>query len=153
MSRYLIELSTSPIDPNDLEVNGWKLDKFFFDQNPWGLVGIGKVDRKETLEYLKDEMPNGCVLDSDNETIEILNLLDYVKETFNRMFFDFKNKVDEILIFPYHWWKRTVCQFGDILIYFENGGLFTLPEFFFYAVMNSFQKLYVGTVYGYEYYY
>lgn len=152
-NKYLIELSTSPIDPNDLEVNDSKLDKFFFDQNPWGLGRTEDVDRKETLDYLKDEMPNGCVLDPDNETIEILSHLhlDYVKETVERLYFDSIDKVDEIFSSPYYWWKRTVCLFGDILIYFENGELFTLNEFLFYAIENHFEKLYIGTVHWYDY--
>lgn len=150
-NKYIIQISTSPIDPNDLEVNDWKLDKFFFDQNPWELGRIIDVDRKETLNYLKDEMPNGCALDPDNETIEILNGLDYVKETVERMFFDSIDKIDEIFGSPFYWWKRTVCMFGDILVYFENGELFTLPEFLFYAIENGFQKLYIGTVYQYDF--
>ncbi len=150
-NKYLIQLSTSPIDPNDLEDNDWKLDKFFFEQNPWGLGRIEDVDRKETLNYLKDEMPNGCALNPGCETIDILNGLEYVKETVERMFFNSIDKVDEIFDSPFYWWKRTVCQFGDILIYFENEELFTLPEFLFYAIENHFQKLYIGTVYKYDY--
>ena len=44
-----------------------------------------------------------------------------------------------------------MCLFGDILIYFENGELFTLPEFLFYAMDEGIKKVYIGTVYKYDY--
>lgn len=148
-NRYLIQLATSPIDPNDLEVNDWKLDKFFFEQNPWGLGGIEDVDRKEALDELKGLLPKDCILDPGNETIDLSNNHNYLAETINRL----KNSEPKLLseIFnKYDWWHQRVCQFGDILIYFENGELFTLPEFLFYAMDEGIKKVYIGTVYWYD---
>ena len=135
-NKYLIQIATSPIDPNDLEVNDWKLDKFFFEQNPWGLGRIEDVNRKETLEELKNLLPSECLLDPDNETI------DRLKNEKPKWLSDIFNL--------YGWWHQRVCQFDDLLFYFENGELFTLPEFMFYAIENRFEKLYIGTVYWYD---
>ena len=149
-NKYLIQLSTSPIDPNDLEVNDWKLDKFFFEQNPWGLGRIEDVDRKTALGELKGLLPSDSILDPDKETIILPSDLNYLLETIERL----KNIVlDPFKGFNalYSWWHREVCLFGDILIYFENGELFTLPEFLFYAKDEGIQKVYIGTVYGYDY--
>ncbi len=149
-NKYLIQLSTSPIDPNDLEVNDWKLDKFFFDQNPWGLGRLEDVDRKAALNELKNLLPSGYTLDTTKETIDLPNGLNYVFETFDRL----RNIVQDQLkdIFEtYSWWHRDVCLFGDILIYFENGELFTLPEFLFYAMDEGVKKVFIGTVYSYDY--
>ena len=148
-NKYLIQIATSPIDPNDLEVNDWKLDKFFFEQNPWGLGRIEDVNRKETLEELKNLLPSDCILDPDNETIDLSNNHNYLTETIDRL----KNEKPKLLsdIFNlYGWWHQRVCQFDDLLFYFENGELFTLPEFMFYAIENRFEKLYIGTVYWYD---
>lgn len=144
---YLIQISTEPIASNDLEVNDWKLDKFFFDQNPWGLGWIEDVDRKETLEELKNLLPKGYVLDTDKETIDLQSGFDYLEETIDRL----KNSQPNDIFATYSWWHRDVCQFGDILVYFENGELFTLPEFLFYARDEGVHKVYIGTVYRYDY--
>lgn len=146
-NKYLIQISTSPIDPNDLEVNDWKLDKFFFDQNPWGLGHIVDVDRKEALEELKNLLPKGYNLDTEKETIDLQDGFDFLDETIERL----KNSQVNDIFNTYSWWHRDVCQFGDILIYFENGELFTLPEFLFYAMDEGIKKLYVGTVYQYDF--
>ncbi len=149
-NKYLIQLATSPIDPNDLEVNDWKLNKFFFDQNPWELGRIEDVDRKVALDELKGLFPSDSILDSDKGTIDLPSDLNYLLETIDRL----KN----IVLNPfkgfnalYSWWHRDVCLFGDILIYFENGELFTLPEFLFYAKDEGIKKVYIGTVYSYDY--
>lgn len=146
-NKYLIQLATSPIDPNDLEVNDWKLDKFFFDQNPWGLGRIEDVDRKEALDELKGLLPNGNNLDSDNGTFELPNGFDYLDETIDRL----KNAQVNDIFATYSWWHRDVCQFGDLLFYFENGELFTLPEFLFYAMDEGIHKVFIGTVFRYDY--
>ena len=148
-NKYLIQIATSPIDPNDLEVNDWKLDKFFFTQNPWGLGRIEDVDRKTALGELKGLLPSGYVLNKTTETIDLPGNLNFLLETHDRL----KN----IALSPikttnvYSWWHREVCLFGDILIYFENGELFTLPEFLFYAMDEGIKKVYIGTVYKYDY--
>ena len=146
-NKYLIQLSTSPIDPNDLEVNDWKLDKFFFEQNPWGLGRIEDVDRKEALNELKGLLPSGYVLNKTKETIDLLGYFDYLEKTIDRL----KNCEVKDIYATYSWWHRDVCLFGDILIYFENGELFTLPEFLFYAMDEGIKKVYIGTVYKYDY--
>ena len=146
-NKYLIQLATSPIDPDDLEVNDWKLDKFFFEQNPWGLGRIEDVDRKEALDELKSLLPKGYVLDTDKETIDLLGYFDYLEETIDRL----KNSQVTDIFATYSWWHRDVCLFGDILIYFENGELFTLPEFLFYAMDEGIKEVYIGTVYSYDY--
>lgn len=149
-NKYLIQITTSPIDPNDLEVNDWKLDKFFFKQNPWGLGRIVDVDRKEALNELKGLLPSGYTLDTAKETIDLPGNLNYLLETIDRL--------KSIVLDPfkgfnalYSWWNRDVCLFGDILIYFENGELFTLPEFLFYAEDEGIKKVYIGTIYWYDY--
>ena len=83
-NKYLIQLATSPIAPNDLEENDWKLDKFFFNQNPWGLGRIEDVDRKEALDELKDLLPNGYDLDPVKGTIDIPDDDRYLVETVDR---------------------------------------------------------------------
>ena len=146
-NKYLIQISTEPIASNDLEVNDWKLDEFFFEQNPWGLGRIEDVDRKETLEELKNLLPKGYVLDTDKETIDLQGGFDYLEETIDRL----KNSQPNDIFATYSWWNRDVCQFGDILFFFENGELFTLPEFLFYAMDEGIKKVYIGTVYRYDY--
>lgn len=149
-NKYLIQIATSPIDPDDLEVNDWKLDKFFFDQNPWGLGRIEDVDRKETLDELKGLLPSGYNLDPAKGTIDLPNDDRYLVETVDRL--------KSITIaearnygMPYVWWKSVVGLFSDILVYFENSELFTLPEFLFYAMDEGVREVYIGTVYWYDY--
>ena len=150
-NTYLIQISTEPIDPNDLEENDWKLDKFFFEHNPWGLQGISDiVDRKDTLDELKSEFSNGFFIDSDNETIELPNNDNYLLEVIEELHNASIDQVKHCFGSAHYWWTREVCHFGDILIYFENGELFTLPSFLFYARENHYRKLYIGTVYWYD---
>ena len=149
-NRYLIQIATSPIDPNDLEVNDWKLDKFFFEQNPWGLGRIVDVDRKEALDELKDLLPNDCILDPNAETIDLSNNHNYLAEAIDHLKNNRPNLLSDIINL-YGWWHNRVCLFGDILIYFENGELFTLTEFLFYAMDERLQMVYIGTVYKYDY--
>lgn len=148
-NKYLIQISNSPINPNDLEVNDWKLDKFFFDQNPWDLGRIENVDRMEALDELKGLLPKDCILDSGNETIDLSNNHNYLAETINRLKHEEPKLLSDIFNL-YSWWHREVCQFGDLLFYFENGELFTLPEFLFYAKDEGIKKVYIGTVYWYD---
>ena len=132
-NKYLIQLSTSPIDPNDLEVNDWKLDKFFFEQNPWGLGRIEDVDRKTALGELKGLLPSDSILDPDKETINLPSDLNYLLETIERL----KNIVlDPFKGFNalYSWLHREVCLFGDILGILEHrnsilGNVFICRDF------------------------
>lgn len=150
-NTFLIQISTEPIDPNDLRDNDWKLDKFFFEQNPWGLQGISDiVDRKDTLDELKSEFPDGFVIDSDKETIDLPDNDNYVLEIIEDLHNASIEQVQQCFGSAHYWWTREVCRLGDILIYFENGELFTLPSFLFYARENHYRRLYIGTIYWYD---
>lgn len=154
-NKYLIQLATSPIAPNDLEVNDWKLDDFFFNQNPWGLGRIEDVDRKEALDELKGLLPNGYDLDPVNGTIDLPDDDRYLVETVDRLRNITLVEARKYKM-PYVWWKREISLFFDILVYFENGELFTLHEFLLfaldqYALDEGIHKVYIGTVYWYDY--
>ncbi len=150
-NKYLVQLAASPIDPNDLEVNDWKLGKFTFDQNPWGLgrIEIEDVDRKEALDELKGLLPIGYDLDPVKGTIDLPDDDRYLVETVDRLRSITLEGARNYKM-PYVWWKREVSLFFDILVHFENGELFTLHEFLLYAMDEGIHKVYIGTVYWYD---
>lgn len=152
-NTYIFELATSPIMPLD-RIGSVDLEEFFTPNNPfWAEVGepLDLVDseRREALECLKNELPQGYSMDLANESIDILNSERYFPETINRL----QNiKAPSSYSDALGWWKKEVCLFCDILIYFE-GELFTLNEFLLYMVRvdgdGSGRKLYVGGVFEY----
>lgn len=150
-NTFIFELSETPIlDP----IGSMDLEDFFPLNNPfWAEVGepldLSDSERWEALECLKNELPQGYSMDLVNECIDIFNSEQYFRETINRL-----QNIEAPS--PYFdalgWWKKQVCFFCDILIYYEEE-LFTLNEFLLYMVRvdgdEVGRKLYIGGVFEY----
>ena len=152
-NTYIFELSETPIMPQD-RIGSMDLEDFFPSNNPfWAEVGepleVVDSERHEALECLKNELPLGYSMDLANESIDIINSEHYFQETINRL----QNiRAPSPYFDALGWWKKEVCLFCDILIYFEEE-LFTLNEFLLYMVRvdgdGVGRKLYVGGVFEY----
>ena len=152
-NNYIFELSKSPIMPQDC-IGSVDLEEFFPPNNPfWAEEGepLDVVDneRQEALDCLKIELPQGYSIDLANECIEIINSEQYLQWTINHLH---SIKTPSSCWDALGWWKKEVCLFCDILIYFDEE-LFTLHEFLLYMISLSkedgIQKLYVGGVFEY----
>lgn len=152
-NTYIFELSETPIMPQD-RIGSVDLEEFFTPNNQFcAEVGepLDLVDseRQEALECLKNGLPQGYSMDLANESIDIINSEHYFQETIHRL----QNiKAPSPYFDAFGWWKKEVCLFCDILIYFEEE-LFTLNEFLLYMVRvdgdGVGRKLYVGGVFEY----
>ena len=150
---YIFELSQTPISDR---IESWELSHHFYSKNPyWSEVGepldVVGSERQDALDYLKNELPQGYSMNPVDERIDILNPDGYLQETINRL-----QTINPSLpmSYPLGWWKKEVCLFCDILIYFEEE-LFTLHEFLLYMISASkddgIWKLYIGGVFWYLY--
>lgn len=151
-NTYIFELSETPISNR---IESWELSHHFYSQNPyWSEEGepldVLDDERQDALDCLKNELPQGYSMNLVDETINIINPDLYLQETINRL-----QTINPSLpmTYPLGWWKKEVCQFCDILIYFDEE-LFTLHEFLLYMISlskeDNIQKLYVGGVFWYE---
>ena len=148
-NTFVFELTKDPII---FYIGRWNLSRFFYPKNPfWVNEGepLEVSDRQYALDCLKNELPQGYSLDFANESIDIINPDAYLQETINRLQ---KTNPKQPIDYPLGWWKKEVCLFCDILIYFGKE-LFTLHEFLLYMISRSkedgIQKLYVGGVFEY----
>ena len=150
-NTYIFELSETLISNR---IESWELSHHFYHKNPyWANEGepldVLGAERQDALDCLKNELPQGYLMDPVDETINIINPDLYLTETINRL-----QAINPSLPlnYPLGWWKKEVCLFCDILIYFEEE-LFTLHEFLLYMISLSkdenIQKLYVGGVFEY----
>lgn len=148
-NTYIFELSRTPIC---FYTVSWELSHHFYHKNPyWANEGepLDVSDRKHALECLKNELPQGYLMDPVDERIDILNPDIYLQETINRL-----QTTNPLLPlnYPLGWWKKEVCLFCDILIYFDEE-LFTLHEFLLYMISLSKDEnikcLYVRGVFEY----
>ena len=150
-NTIIIELAVNQILPQS-RVESQELTHFFFPKNPfWVNEGepLEVSDRKYALDCLKNELPQGYSLDLANGSIDIIKPDGYLQDTINRLQ---NTNPQQPIDYPLGWWKKEVCLFCDILIYFEEE-LFTLHEFLLYMISRSkedgIQKLYVGGVFEY----
>ena len=150
-NTIIIELAVNQILPQS-RVESQELTHFFFPKNPfWVNEGepLEVSDRKYALDCLKNELPQGYSLDLANGSIDIIKPDGYLQDTINRLQ---NTNPQHPIDYPLGWWKKEVCLFCDILIYFEEE-LFTLHEFLLYMISRSkedgIQKLYVGGVFEY----
>jgi len=148
-NTFVFELTKDPIV---FYIGHWNLSRFFYPKNPfWVNEGepLEVSDRQYALDCLKNELPQGYSLDLANESIDIITPDAYLQETINRLQ---NTNPQQPIDYPLGWWKKEVCLFDDILIYFEEE-LFTLHEFLLYMISRSkedgIQKLYVGGVFEY----
>jgi hypothetical protein len=148
-NTYIFELSRTPIC---FYTVSWELSHHFYHKNPyWANEGepLDVSDRKYALECLIDELPQGYLMDPVDERIDILNPDIYLQETINRLQ---TTNPSLPMIYPLGWWKKEVCLFCDILIYFDEE-LFTLHEFLLYMISRSkddgIRELYIGGVFEY----
>lgn len=148
-NTYIYELSETPIS---YRIESWELSHHFYPKNPyWSeeCEPLDVSDRQAAIECLKNELPQGYALDLVDERIDILNPDLYLQETINRLQ---TTNPSLPMIYPLGWWKKEVCLFCDILIYFDEE-LFTLHEFLLYMISRSkddgIQNLYVGGVFEY----
>lgn len=151
--EFIFELSANTVLPQD-RIESWELSHHFYPKNPyWSgegepLDALG-AERQDAMDCLQNELPQGYSMNLVNETINIINPDLYLQETINRL-----QTINPSLPlnYPLGWWKKEVCLFCDILIYFDEE-LFTLHEFLLYMVSKSkddgIQKLYVGGVFEY----
>lgn len=151
-NNFIFELSVEPVSLHD-RIESWELSHHFYPQNPyWSEEGepLDVSDRQDALDCLKHELPQGYSMNLVDETINIINPDLYLTETINRLqIINPSLPID----YPLGWWKKDVCLFCDILIYFDKE-LFTLHEFLLYMISrnkeDNIQKLYVGGVFWYE---
>ena len=156
-NTYIFELSQTPISDR---IESWELSHHFYPKNPyWSEEGepldVVGSERQDALDYLKNKLPQGYSMDLVKERIDILNPDGYLQETINRLqTLKPSQTINPSLpiYYPLGWWKKEVCLFCDILIYFDEE-LFTLHEFLLYMISLSkdenIQKLYVGGVFEY----
>lgn len=130
----------------------WELTRFFTLNNPfWSEEGapLDVSDRQYALDCLKNELPQGYSMDPVDERIDIITPDLYLQETINRL-----QSINPSLPmdYPLGWWKKEVCLFCDILIYFDEE-LFTLHEFLLYMISRSkdenIKYLYVRGIFEY----
>ena len=150
-NTYIFELSETPILGR---IESMDLEDFFPPNNPfWAETGepmdLSDSERREALECLKNELPQGYSMDLVNECIDIINSEQYFRETIYRL----QNiKAPSPYFDALGWWKKHVCLFCDILVYYEEE-LFTLNEFLLYMVRvdgdEVGRKLYIGGVFEY----
>ena len=148
-NKFIFELTKDPII---FYIGHWNLSRFFYPKNSfWVNEGepLEVSDRKYALDCLKNELPQGYSLDLANGSIDIIKPDGYLQDTINRLQ---NTNPQQPIDYPLGWWKKEVCLFGDILIYFDEE-LFTLHEFLLYMISRSkedgIQKLYVGGVFEY----
>ena len=148
---FIIELSEAQLLPEN-RVEADELGRFFPKKNPfWTSEGepFEIFYREYALKHLSTKLPQGYVVDLSNESIDIINPGGYLQETINRLQ---NTNPQQPIDYPLGWWKKEVCLFCDILIYFDEE-LFTLREFLLYMISLSkddgIKKLYVGGVFEY----
>ena len=147
----IFELAINLILPQN-RIETWELEHFFYPKNPfWANEGEPKKasDRQNALSSLMNKLSKGYSLDLTNESIDIINPDAYLQETINRLQ---NTNPKQPIDYPLGWWKKEICMFCDILIYFDEE-LFTLHEFLLYMISRSkddgIKKLYVGGVFKY----
>ena len=148
-NTYVFEITRESVP---FFIGRWDLTRFFTLKNPfWANEGepLDVSDRQHALDCLKNELPQGYSMDPVDERIDIINPDIYLQESINRL-----QTINPSLPlnYPLGWWKKEVCLFCGILIYFDEE-LFTLHEFLLYMVSMSKDEnikcLYVGGVFEY----
>lgn len=148
---FIIELSETPMLPENY-VKSQYLSQYFPKKNPFWTTEGDPFEipyRGYVLKHLSTKLPHGYVINLKEESIDILAPDAYLQETIDRFkSIDTENATRNPLL----WWKREVCLFEDILIYFRDE-FFTLHEFLLYLISGSkgsgIKKLYVGSVFEY----